>query len=53
MEDIYKANSKSWFDSNIIEVIRLRDKLKKIFLRTKLHVDHERFKEQRNLVQKQ
>ena len=34
-----------------MEDIRLRDKLKERFLRTKFHVDHERFKEQRNLVQ--
>ena len=34
-----------------METIRVRDKLKKIFLRTKLHVDHERFKEQCNSVQ--
>ena len=34
-----------------MEAIRQRDKLKESFLRTKLHVDHERFKEQRSLVQ--
>ena len=52
MEDIrVKGNSKPWFDSDIMEAIRVRDKLKERFLRTKLHVDHERFKEQRNSVQ--
>ena len=52
MKDIWvKANSKPWFDNNIMEAIRVRDKLKAIFLRRKLHVDHERFKEQRNSVQ--
>ena len=52
MKDIrVKGNSKPWFDGNIMEAIRLRDKLKERFLRTKLHVDHERFKEQRNSVQ--
>ena len=34
-----------------MEAIRLRDKLKEIFLRTKLHVDHERFKKNRNSIQ--
>ena len=46
-----KGNTKPWFESDIIEAIRLRDKLKERFLRTRLHVDHEHFKEQRNLVQ--
>ena len=49
MKDIrVKGNSKPWFDSDIMEAIRVRDKLKERFLRTKLHVDHERFKEQHN-----
>ena len=34
-----------------MEIIRLKDKLKKRFLRAELHVDQERFKEQCNLVQ--
>ena len=52
MKDIrLKTNSKPWFDSDILEAIRVRDKLKKLFLRTKLHVDHERFKKQRNSAQ--
>ena len=52
MKDIrVKGNSKPWFDSDIMEAIRARDKLKKRFLRTKLHVDHECFKEQRNSIQ--
>ena len=46
-----KGNSKPWFDSKIMEAIRVRDKLKERFLRTKLYVDHERFKEQHNSVQ--
>ena len=33
-----------------MEAIRLRDKLKEQFLRTKLHADHEHFIEHRNLV---
>ena len=52
MKDIrVKGNSKPWFDSNIMEAIRIRDKLKERLLGTKLHVDHERFKEQRNSLQ--
>ena len=52
MKDIWvKGNSKPWFDSDIMEAIRVREKLRKRFLRAKLHVDHERFKEQRNSVQ--
>ena len=52
MKDIRaKGNSKPWFNSDIMKTIRVRDKLKERFLRTKLHVDHERFKEQRNSVQ--
>ena len=52
MKDIrVKGNSKPQFDSNIGEAIRVKDKLKKRFLRTKRHVDHKRFKEQRNSAQ--
>ena len=46
-----KGNSKPWFDTDIMEAISVRDKLKERVLRTRLHVDHERFKEQCNLVQ--
>ena len=52
MKDIWvKGIPKSWFDSNIMEAITVRDKLKERFLRTKLYVDHERFKEKCNSVQ--
>ena len=34
-----------------MEAIRVRDKLRERFLRPKLHVDYERFEEQRNSVQ--
>ena len=52
MKDIWvKGISKSWFDSNIMEAVSVRGKLKERFLRTKLQVDYKRFKEQRNLVQ--
>ena len=52
MKDIWlKGISKPWFDSNIMEAVSVRDKLKGRFLRTKLHVDYKRFKGQQNLVQ--
>ena len=52
MKDIWvKGISKSWFDSNIMEAVSVRGKLKERFLRTKLHVDYKCFKGQRNLVQ--
>ena len=52
MNDIWvKGISKPRFDSNIMEAVSLRGKLKERFLRTKLYVDYKRFKEQRNLVQ--
>ena len=34
-----------------MEIIRVKDKLKERFSKTKRYVDHERFKEQRNSVQ--
>ena len=37
-----KGNSKSWFDSSIMEAIRVTGKLKETFLRAKLHVDHDK-----------
>ena len=52
MKDIQlNGNSKRWFNSDIMEAIRVRDKLKEKILRTKLHANHERFKEKRNSVQ--
>ena len=44
-----KGNTKPWFDSNMIGLIRKRDKLKKKFSHKKLNVDDEYFKEQRNI----
>ena len=44
MKDIWvKGNSKRWFDSDIMVAIRVREKLKERFLRTKL-IDHELLK---------
>ena len=52
MKDIWvNGYSKPWFDRDIMEAICVRDKLKERLLRTRLHVDHERFNEQHNLVQ--
>ena len=52
MKDIWvKRDSKAQFDSDIMEAVRVKDKLRKRFLRAKLDVDHERIKEQRNSVQ--
>ena len=52
MEDIrVKGNSKPWFDRDITEAIKVRNQLKERFLRTKLHIGHECFKEQCNSVQ--
>ena len=45
-----KGNTKPWFDSNVIGLIRKREKLKKKFLHKKLHVDYKYFNEQRNIV---
>ena len=52
MKDIWvKGISKPWFDSNIMKAVKVRGKVNKRFLRIKIHGDHKRFKEQRNLVQ--
>ena len=48
MKDFWvKGISKSWFDSNIMETVSVRGKLKVRFLRTKFCVDDKRFKEQK------
>ena len=52
IKDIRK-NTKPWFDSNMIGLIREREKLKKRFLYTKLHVHYEYSKVQQNIVQKE
>ena len=45
-----KGKSEPWFEGNIMEVITLKEKLKERSLRTKLHVDHERFKEKLSTI---
>ena len=51
MKDIWvKGISKSWFDSNIMETVSVRGKLKVRFLRTKFYVDYKRFKEQKKNI---
>ena len=47
-----KGNTKPWFASHMIGLIKKKDKLKKKFLYTKLHVDYEYFKEQRINIEK-
>ena len=46
-----KGNSKPWFDSNIMEVIRLSSKLNERYLRANLYVDHKHLNKQCNFVQ--
>ena len=52
IKDIRK-NTKPWFDSNMIGLIREREKLKKRFLHTKLHIYYEYSKEKQNIVQRE
>ena len=39
-----KSNTKAWFDRNILEAIRVRDKLRKKYTRSGLSVDFDMFK---------
>ena len=48
-----KGNTKPWFGSNMIGLIRKRKTLLKNNLHTKLHLDYEYFKEQRNIHQRE
>ena len=51
-----KGYSKPWFDNEVLEKINIRDKLKKIFTKSKLHVDYENFicakKQEKKLLNK-
>ena len=47
-----KNNTQEWFDSEVAEVIDLRDKRLKPFKSTKLHVDEELYKESKYQTQK-
>ena len=47
-----KGNTKLWFDKDISNIISMREKQKKKFLKSKLHVDFELYKEYRKLAQK-
>jgi len=51
IEKRIKGNSKAWFGNEIIQSINTREKLKQVFDKSKLQVDYEKFKKQRNLVQ--
>ena len=54
MKDIrVKGISKPWFDNNIMEAIRVKDKLKKRFLRPKLHVQQKIKNKKTNFVRNQ
>jgi hypothetical protein len=47
-----KTNTKPWFDGNILEAIRVRDKLRKKYKKSGLQVDFEMFKDtQKNAKQ--
>ena len=46
-----KNNKREWFDGEIAEEIRKRDKLYKKFKLTKLHVDEDLYRQARNAVQ--
>ena len=48
-----RKNTKPWFDNNMIGLIREREKLKKRFLHTKLHVYYEYSEEKQNIVQRE
>ena len=39
-----KSNTKAWFDRNILEAIRIRDKLRKKYKKSGLNVDFDMFK---------
>ena len=51
-EKSIKGTSKSWFNNEVVQCIDKREKLKQTFSKSKLKQDYEKFKDQRNLVQK-
>ena len=46
-----KNNTKDWFDEEIYQGIKARDKLFKKFKRSRLHTDNIKFKNARNRLQ--
>ena len=46
-----KGNTQQWFDEEIMEEIRVRDKMFSKFKKSKLHVDNVNYKKARNHVQ--
>ena len=46
-----KGNTQPWFDEEIIEEIRIREKMFSKFKKSKLHVDNVNYKKARNRVQ--
>ena len=47
-----KNNTQDWFDDEVSEAIKLREKCHKHFKSTKLHVDEELYKESKYLAMK-
>ena len=48
---MYKKNREEWVDEEIFDGIRVRDKLYKKIIKTRLHTDHVKFKNARNRLQ--
>ena len=46
-----KGNTQMWFDEEVIEEIRIRDKMFSKFKKSKLHIDNVNYKKARNHVQ--
>ena len=47
-----KGNIQNWFDGEVLEKLRSRDKLFKAFKKTRLHIDKELYKKARYDAQK-
>ena len=47
-----KGNNQDWFDNEVHEAIRKRDKLFSKFKKTRLDIDNQNYNESRNLVQR-
>ena len=47
-----KGNTQNWFDGEVLEKLRSRDKLFKVFKKTRLHIDKKLFKKAKYDAQK-
>ena len=47
-----KGNNQEWFDNEVHEAIRKRDKLFSKFKKTRLDIDNKNYNESRNIVQR-